>query len=104
MNIEVIEHGPEISYAVYCLETLRFINEHATPLLSQTPCASRRLLPLLEFQQDRGSVHTIILGGVPVRIGELSGLLGLPPDSKPRIWNLYGITEATVQASVRELT
>ena len=65
-------------------------------MVSLTPSALLRLMP----HGLPSGVRHVVLGGEAVRPRQIAPLLGLPQ----RIWNLYGITETTVHATVRELT
>lgn len=79
------------------------LERHGVTMVSATPSALSRLLPHV-MGEDRvlDGVRHVVLGGEGVRLAELSGLLSC--GVRPRVWNLYGITEVTVHASVRELT
>ena len=57
----------------------------------------------MRAEDDWGAVRSVILGGEAVAIGEFAQILVSAHD-RPRIFNLYGITEVTVHATVKELT
>ena len=82
---------------------LDILRKQAVTILSQTPSAFRRLLPLMRAEDDWGAVRSVILGGEAVAIGEFAQILVSAHD-RPRIFNFYGITEVTVHATVKELT
>lgn len=73
-------------------------------VLSQTPSAFRRLLPVLEREGSLYSVRTVMLAGEPINIAEFGGILRASPGSHPSIYNLYGITEGTVHSTIKELS
>ncbi len=84
---------------------LEILRRSGTTILSQTPSAFLRLLPLLRPGEQSWSVRAVILGGEAVGVDALAEpLTGGIAHGWPRIYNLYGITEATVHASVKELT
>ncbi|MFG1809495.1 AMP-binding protein, partial [Streptomyces sp. NPDC049040] len=80
------------------------LGERGVSVVSLTPSALSRLMPHLTGGGGGVPVglRHVVLGGEAVRVGELAGLFGGP--GRPRVWNLYGITETTVHASVRELS
>ena len=81
----------------------QFLRQSGTTLLSQTPSAFRGLLELISADDGLWPVRTVVLGGEAISTGEFSGFLSLGADRRPRLFNLYGITEATVHATVKEL-
>ncbi len=84
---------------------LEILRRSGTTILSQTPSAFLRLLPLLRAGEQSWSVRAVILGGEAVSVDALAEpLTGGIAHGWPRIYNLYGITETTVHASVKELT
>lgn len=84
---------------------LEILRHSRTTILSQTPSAFLRLLPLLRAGEQSWSVRAVILGGEAVSVDALAEpLTGGITRGWPSIYNLYGITETTVHASVKELT
>ncbi|MFF0729956.1 AMP-binding protein, partial [Streptomyces sp. NPDC004134] len=81
----------------------RLLGERGVSVASLTPSALLRLLPYMSGGVPGGLRH-VVLGGEAVRAGQIAELLKHPGGERPRVWNLYGITETTVHASVRELT
>ncbi|AUH44426.1 non-ribosomal peptide synthetase [Streptomyces sp. CMB-StM0423] len=82
----------------------RLLGERGVSVASLTPSALLRLMPFLSGEGVPGGLRHVVLGGEAVRAGQIAGLLERSVGERPRVWNLYGITEATVHASVRELT
>jgi amino acid adenylation domain-containing protein len=72
-------------------------------ILSQTPSAFHGLLKTTGEWRD-WPVRAVVLGGEAVSVAALAHVLQDPPGSWPRLYNLYGITETTVHATVKELT
>lgn len=83
---------------------LSVVRRSGTTILSQTPSAFHGLLAALDPEHPDWSVRAVVLGGEAVSVPALAGVLQGPPGSWPRLYNLYGITETTVHATVRELT
>ncbi|MFC4147946.1 AMP-binding protein, partial [Micromonospora mangrovi] len=80
----------------------RLLGERDITMASLTPSALLRLMPHLVGEGVPGGLRHVVLGGEAVRAGQIAGLLEL--GERPRVWNLYGITETTVHATVRELS
>jgi amino acid adenylation domain-containing protein len=80
------------------------LEERGITMLSLTPTALLRLMPHLAGGAVPSRLRHLLLGGEAVRPGQIGALLSLPVPARPRIWNLYGITETTVHATIRELT
>ena len=76
----------------------RLLGERGVTMVSLTPSA------LLRLAGEGVPGRHVVLGGEAVRAGQIAGLLERAVVDRPRVWNLYGITETTVHASVRELT
>ncbi|OBK78647.1 hypothetical protein A5651_01580 [Mycobacterium sp. 1274761.0] len=75
-------------------------------VLSQTPSAFYALQAVDGLAPQRGDqlkLETVVFGGEALEPQRLRGWLGLHP-GLPRLVNMYGITETTVHASVREIT
>ena len=74
-------------------------------VLSQTPSAFYALATVDALQPELGhqlKLETVVLGGEALEPQRLRAWLGNHPGS-PRLLNLYGITETTVHASLREI-
>ncbi|WP_156670700.1 AMP-binding protein, partial [Mycobacterium sp. E136] len=75
-------------------------------VLSQTPSAFYALQAadgLAPELGDQLKLETVIFGGEALEPARLGGWLGRHP-GLPRLLNMYGITETTVHASVRQIT
>ncbi len=83
---------------------LSVLRRSGTTILSQTPSAFHGLLAALDPEHQNWSVRAVVLGGEAVSVPALADVLQGPPGSSPRLYNLYGITETTVHATVKELT
>lgn len=83
---------------------LAVLRRSGTTILSQTPSAFQGLLASLGRDEPSWSVRTVVLGGEAVSTGAFAHILRGAPGRWPRLYNLYGITETTVHATVKELT
>ncbi|MEO6089930.1 MAG: amino acid adenylation domain-containing protein [Umezawaea sp.] len=69
-------------------------------VLSQTPAAFRQLVSL----PDKGySLRLVVFGGERLDVGVLQPWIAQHGDSTPRLVNMYGITEVTVHAAIRQI-
>jgi amino acid adenylation domain-containing protein len=79
------------------------VRERVT-VLNQTPSAFRRLA-----LADEAAVNTelplrlVIFGGEPLDLQSLEGWISRHGDARPRLVNMYGITETTVHVTFREI-
>ncbi|MGW3951336.1 amino acid adenylation domain-containing protein [Streptomyces sp. NPDC004752] len=84
------------------LELLR--TEHVT-VLNQTPTAFRQLAAAAEDADFPDlALRTVVFGGEALDPATLSGWVGGYGIRRPRLVNMYGITETTVHVTVRPLT
>lgn len=83
---------------------LAVLRRTGTTILSQTPSAFQSMLTALGRDGPSWSVRAVLLGGEAISTGSLAEVLEGPPGHWPRLYNLYGITEATVHSTVKELT
>jgi amino acid adenylation domain-containing protein len=83
---------------------LSVVRRSGTTILSQTPSAFHGLLATLDREHQDWSVRAVVLGGEAVSVTALASVFQDPPGGRPRLYNLYGITETTVHATVKELT
>ena len=83
---------------------LRLLKDSGTTILSQTPSAFQRLLARMAPGECLGSACSVVLGGEAISMGHFRSLLESPPGTQPALYNLYGITEVTVHATVKELS
>jgi len=80
------------------------VSEQVT-VLSQTPSAFYALQAADALQPERGellALETVVFGGEALEPSRLQVWLDAHP-GRPRMVNMYGITETTVHASVREI-
>ncbi len=85
-------------------EFLALVRQSQATILSQTPSAFARLLGCTGSERPRWAVRAVVLGGEAVSVDALARILSGAPGAWPRVYNLYGITETTVHATVKELT
>lgn len=97
----VVVSGPEARDPAVFLTLLR---HSGTTILSQTPSAFHSLLAARGQDEPSWSVRAVVLGGEAVSVGTVAHILQDAPGRWPRLYNLYGITETTVHATVKELT
>ena len=85
-----------------CFALLR--DERVT-VLNQTPSAFRQLMPVaLAAPRDALSLRLVVFGGEALEMESLRGWFGYFGDARPRLVNMYGITETTVHVTHRLLT
>jgi amino acid adenylation domain-containing protein len=72
-------------------------------VLNQTPSAFRQLMRAEEARSERESLalRYVIFGGEALELQSLRGWINRHGDERPRLVNMYGITEATVHVSYR---
>jgi amino acid adenylation domain-containing protein len=75
-------------------------------VLNQTPSAFRQLA---QADADAGAsqplaLRCVIFGGEALELSSLAPWLGRPGEERPRLVNMYGITETTVHVTYREVT
>ncbi|MCG3754386.1 non-ribosomal peptide synthetase [Amycolatopsis sp. Poz14] len=71
-------------------------DRQAVTVLNQTPSA---FLPLTEVAGDLPSLRTVVFGGEALAADRLSHWAGLHDLDRPRLVNMYGITETTVHVT-----
>jgi amino acid adenylation domain-containing protein len=76
-------------------------------VLNQTPSAFRQLIVAEEAALGRGegalALRYVLFGGEALELGSLGPWWERHPDDRPRLVNLYGITETTVHVTYRPL-
>jgi amino acid adenylation domain-containing protein len=87
-------------------EFRRLLSERGVTVLNQTPAAFRQLsASVLSGGGEAGlSLRYVIFGGEALDPSTLSGWLARFGDSRPRLVNMYGITETTIHVTLRPLT
>jgi len=80
------------------------LNNQGVTVLSQTPSAFQRLLPfVIDLPQQRLALRWIVLGGEALTVTSLRPWFERFGDERPRILNMYGITEAAVHTTHRRI-
>jgi acyl-CoA synthetase (AMP-forming)/AMP-acid ligase II/acyl carrier protein len=79
--------------------------KHQVTVLNQTPSAFRQLIPHLTGSLSRGrmALRFVIFGGEALDLQSLKPWLDCHGDEKPRLINMYGITETTVHVTYRPI-
>ena len=81
------------------------LRERRVTVLSQTPSAFARLASADEHaERPLTDLRVVVLGGERLEPAQLRGWFARHGDERPRLVNMYGITEATVHASYRRVT
>jgi amino acid adenylation domain-containing protein/non-ribosomal peptide synthase protein (TIGR01720 family) len=97
-----VSRSPEEFYRLLC-------NERVT-VLNQTPAAFRQLARVEEGEQAGAAageplaLRLVLFGGEALDPASLAGWMARHGDERPRLFNLYGITETTVHATWRALS
>ncbi|MCP3757022.1 amino acid adenylation domain-containing protein [Streptomyces sp. TBY4] len=74
-------------------------------VLNQTASAFARLAAAdEEAERPLTALRVVVFGGERLDVGRLRGWIARHGDARPRLVNMYGITEATVHASHRPIT
>lgn len=83
----------------------RLLCEEGVTVLSQTPSA---FLQLIDAQKQipapKHALRVVVFGGEPLDVRTLRPWLGRNSATRPRLVNMYGITETTVHVTYRSLT
>uniref|UniRef100_UPI0021CE5802 amino acid adenylation domain-containing protein n=1 Tax=Pseudomonas paralcaligenes TaxID=2772558 RepID=UPI0021CE5802 len=78
------------------------VQEQVT-VLNQTPSAFRQLIPIATAGADDLALRYIVFGGEALEVSSLVPWFDRFGDRKPRLINMYGITETTVHVTYRPL-
>ena len=73
-------------------------------VLNQTPTAFTQLAQVDAAQGGELSLRVVVFGGEALNLAELRGWVERHGDERPRLVNMYGITETTVHVTYRRLT
>jgi acyl-CoA synthetase (AMP-forming)/AMP-acid ligase II/acyl carrier protein len=81
------------------------VHEHVT-VLNQTPSAFRQLIhtDAIAPRRDDLALRIVIFGGEALELSSLAPWFARHGDQRPRLVNMYGITETTVHVTYRALT
>ena len=79
------------------------LREEGVTVLNQTPSAFRQLMKVDEAAGGELSLRVVIFGGEALEMSTLRGWFERHGEERPRLVNMYGITETTVHVTYREL-
>ena len=84
----------------------QLVGEHGVTVLNQTPSAFYQFIEAdqLTRSTDPLALRYVIFGGEALNFPSLRPWFGRHGDRKPRLVNMYGITETTVHVTYREIT
>jgi amino acid adenylation domain-containing protein len=83
----------------------QLLREQCVTVLNQTPSAFRQLMQADEAAGDTElALRVVILGGEALELASLRRWFERRGDQRPRIVNMYGITETTVHVTYRPIT
>jgi acyl-coenzyme A synthetase/AMP-(fatty) acid ligase/SAM-dependent methyltransferase/acyl carrier protein len=93
-----VSRSPEAFYRLLC--------EERVTVLNQTPSAFRQLIQVEKTMGVSGNLalRYVIFGGEALELKSLIPWFERHGDQKPRLINMYGITETTVHVTYRPLT
>ncbi|WP_157696257.1 amino acid adenylation domain-containing protein, partial [Caballeronia temeraria] len=90
--------------ARFAPDFLRLLQREGVTVLNQTPSAFRALIQAQESSDDADALRYVIFGGEALNPSMLEPWYARHSDQKPRLVNMYGITETTVHVTYRPLT
>ncbi len=83
----------------------KLLVEERVTILNQTPSAFRQLIQVdLDEAPAAYALREIIFGGEALELKSLKPWIGRYGDGRPRLVNMYGITETTVHVTYRPIT
>jgi amino acid adenylation domain-containing protein len=89
-------------------EFFALLKREGVTVLSQTPSAFGELMRVdgeqLSGAEQELELRTVVFGGEALSVEKLRGWMDLHGDRKPKLVNMYGITETTVHVTYREIT
>ena len=86
----------------------RLLGDEGVTVLNQTPSAFRQVMAVDEAAQRDGAgsalaLRYVIFGGEALELQSLRGWIERHGDERPRLINMYGITETTVHVTYRRI-
>ncbi|MCC7247120.1 MAG: amino acid adenylation domain-containing protein [Lysobacter sp.] len=90
-----VARSPADFHALLCREGVTVLN--------QTPSAFRALIPIAVTAESEHRLRTVIFGGEALDCRMLAPWLRRTPLARTRLTNMYGITEITVHATLRDI-
>jgi amino acid adenylation domain-containing protein/non-ribosomal peptide synthase protein (TIGR01720 family) len=82
----------------------RLLSDEKVSVLNQTPSAFRQLMSTADVSTENSSLRLVIFGGEALNPQALGPWFARHGDARPRMVNMYGITETTVHVTCRPLT
>jgi amino acid adenylation domain-containing protein len=80
------------------------LGQAQTTVLNQTPSAFRQLDAVDSGQAPLPALRAVIFGGEALDVSSLAGWFARYGDARPRLVNMFGITETCVHVTYREVT
>src|SRR5262249_35693007 len=80
------------------------LRREGVTVLNQTPTAFTQLAQVDAALGGELALRAVIFGGEALNLAEVRGGAGGRGDERPRLVNMYGITETTVHVTYRRLT
>ncbi len=81
----------------------RLLKREGVTVLCQTPSAFRQLAPLVVASPDECALRYVVFGGEALDLTALRPWVERFGDERPRLVNMYGITETTVHVTYRPI-
>jgi non-ribosomal peptide synthetase component F len=102
-------HGGRVVVVPYWVsrtpgEFYELVRREGVTVMSQTPSAFKQMMRVDE--QEAGgelNLREVVFGGEALEMGSLRGWMERHGDRRPRLVNMYGITETTVHVTYREV-
>jgi amino acid adenylation domain-containing protein len=85
-------------------DLLQLLTKNRVTVLNQTPSAFKQLIPAVQEQSEKLPLRYVIFGGEALEPATLQPWFDLYGDEKPKLINMYGITETTVHVTYKPIT
>jgi len=82
----------------------QLLQSHKVTVLNQTPSAFKQLIEIATTETEKLPLRYVIFGGEALELPSLQPWFELYGDEKPKLINMYGITETTVHVTYRPIT